>query len=391
MRYVGIDVARHTHFVAVVDEASTVMVRPVAITEDRAGYEKLTALLGLPVDTLVVMEATGHYWRNLFAFLCAQGFAVAVVNPLRIRRFAQEDLRRAKTDRTDALTIARFAALRRPAPTPVLDPILDNLRELVHLRERLGQDLADRQRQVHRLLVLVFPEFTRVVRRVESQTATALLRHYPSARAFRDADVSQIAQLRCTTRSVVGEQLAATLVALARVSVAQHHASAYEASLRAFCVDVEALRKSIHELDVEIETNVQGHALASLLVSIEGVGILTVARLIARLGDPSRFRSAAALASYVGVVPATNQSGLSRPGRAPVSPLGNADLRAVLWMPTLVATRYNPWLRAYYQRLVSRGKPRKLAMVASMRKLLTAVYSVAKNRRPFSHLTPAGE
>jgi hypothetical protein len=52
-------------------------------------------------------------------------------------------------------------------------------------------------------------------------------------------------------------------------------------------------------------------------------------------------------------------------------------------MPTLVATKRNPWLRAYYQRLVARGKPRKLAVVAAMRKLLTAIYSVSKNRRPF--------
>jgi hypothetical protein len=52
-------------------------------------------------------------------------------------------------------------------------------------------------------------------------------------------------------------------------------------------------------------------------------------------------------------------------------------------MPTLFATKRNPWLRAYYQRLVARGKPRKLAVVASMRKLLTAIYSVSKSRRPF--------
>jgi transposase len=133
----------------------------------------------------------------------------------------------------------------------------------------------------------------------------------------------------------------------------------------------------------EIEKALEGHAPALLLVSIEGLGALTVARLLAALGDPAHFRNAAALASYVGVVPATSQSGLSRPGRAPVSQLGNADLRAQLWMPTLVATKRNPWLRAYYQRLVARGKPRKLVAVASMRKLLTAIYSVSKSRRPF--------
>jgi transposase len=52
-------------------------------------------------------------------------------------------------------------------------------------------------------------------------------------------------------------------------------------------------------------------------------------------------------------------------------------------MPTLTAVQKNPWLRAHYQRLIARGKPPKLALVACMRKLLTAVYSVAKNRRPF--------
>ena len=120
-----------------------------------------------------------------------------------------------------------------------------------------------------------------------------------------------------------------------------------------------------------------------LLTSITGLGTLTAARLLAYLGDPAHFRNAAALASYVGVVPATSQSGQSRPGRAPVSQIGNASLRACLWMPTLVAIQHNAWLRSYYQRLVTRGKPRKVAVVASMRKMLIAVYSVAKSRRPF--------
>jgi transposase len=63
--------------------------------------------------------------------------------------------------------------------------------------------------------------------------------------------------------------------------------------------------------------------------------------------------------------------------------LGNARLRKALWMPVLTAVRFNPWLRAYYDRLVSRGKPRKVALVAAMRKLLAAVWSVATNRRAF--------
>jgi transposase len=65
-------------------------------------------------------------------------------------------------------------------------------------------------------------------------------------------------------------------------------------------------------------------------------------------------------------------------------PLGNARLRRGLWMPALSAIRYNPWVRAYYLRLRAAGKPAKVAVVAVIRKLLAAVYSVARHRRPFT-------
>jgi len=69
--------------------------------------------------------------------------------------------------------------------------------------------------------------------------------------------------------------------------------------------------------------------------------------------------------------------------RASLTPIGNAALRSALYMPTLTAVKRSPWLRAFYQRLISAGKPPKVALLASMRKLITAIYSVAKNRKPF--------
>ena len=67
------------------------------------------------------MEATGHYWKNLFAALAAGGYSVALLNPLRTHRFAEEDLERTKTDAIDALGIARFAAQKRPVATRLPD------------------------------------------------------------------------------------------------------------------------------------------------------------------------------------------------------------------------------------------------------------------------------
>ena len=118
------------------------------------------------------------------------------------------------------------------------------------------------------------------------------------------------------------------------------------------------------------------HEVGSLLTTIEGVGPQTAARLVAELGDPALFKSAGALAAYVGVVPALRQSGKRTAPRAALTSIGHAALRAKLWMPVLTAVRRNPWLRAYYERLVARGKLPKVALVAAMRKLLVAVYTV---------------
>jgi transposase len=390
MRFAGVDIASETHVVALVDEDGKVLVKATAFTEDAAGYEKLFVQLGASAELLVAMEATGHYWKNLFAALAARGFSVALLNPLRTHRFAEEDLQRTKTDAIDALGIARFAAQKRPPATRLPDPATEELRELVRLRQRLLQDFGDRVRQLHRLVDLGFPEFTRYVKGLDSELASAILHDYPTAAAFQGVSAKRLAGLRYDGRHQVGAELAGLLIAAAKHSVGHHHGEAYRVQVRYACEDLDILRRRLRQLDRDIAGTLGAHEVGTLLTSIQGIGPNTAARLIAELGDPAHFRSPGALAAYVGVVPALSQSGKRKNTRAPSTAIGNAGLRAALWMPTLTAVRKNPWLRAHYQRLLARGKLPKVALVACMHKLLFAVYSVAKHRRPFvAHLTTA--
>lgn len=383
MRFAGIDVGSKTHVLAIVDEAGNVLLKPTSFAENAEGYGQLCALLGASADLLVALEATGHYGRNLFATLGTAGFHVALVNPLRTRRFAEEDLARAKTDSIDALGIARFAAQKRPAITPPRDEALDELRELVRLHDRLAQDAGDRLRQLHRLVALCFPEFTRYVRTLDSRRATLILSAYPTAEAFHDGCLSTLAQLRYGEYHKVGEALAHKLVEAAKASVARHHGPAYRNAVRFICTDLDGLRRKLQDLESDLGGAVHRHPVAGLLTTIDGLGYLSAARIVAAVGDPATFRHGAALAAYVGVVPRTNHSGLRRPAGASLTPLGNARLRRALYMTTFAAIRLNPWLRAYYERLRARGKLPKVAIIAAERKLLMAVYSVAKSRQPF--------
>lgn len=189
MRFAGIDVGSERHAVAIVNEDGEVLHGSLSISEDSVGYQRLCHLLGDPTDCLVAMEATGHYWRNLFAFLTLEGFSIALINPLRTRRFAEEELQRTKTDHVDALGIARFAAQKRPKPTELSDQGCQELRQLVHLRQQTVQHLGDRVRHLHRAIDQIFPEFTRHVRGLDTELATAILSHYPSARALSAVNV----------------------------------------------------------------------------------------------------------------------------------------------------------------------------------------------------------
>jgi transposase len=211
------------------------------------------------------------------------------------------------------------------------------LRELVRHRDRLRQDFDDRVRQLHRLVDLGFPEFTRYVRSLDSMLAASLLAEYPTAEAFARASPKRLAKLRYDGRHRVGEALADQLVAAARRSVGQHHGPVCALQARHICQDLDLWRRRLAEIGRDIEGLIEAHEVGRLLTSIEGIGPHSAARIIAAVGDPARFRSAGAFAAYVGVVPGLRQSGKREGRRAAAAPLGNARLRRALWMPVLGA------------------------------------------------------
>lgn len=381
--FAGIDIASERHVLARLDAQGAPIGRPIPFGEDQAGHARLLEALG-PPPVLVVLEATGHYWKNVFATLNAAGHEVVLLNPFTARRYQDVGLARTKTDAIDAEALARFAFERRPAATVLFDEVAEALRELVRHRDRLRQDFDDRVRQLHRLIDLCFPEFTRYVRGLSSMLATALIAEHPTAQAFARANPRRLARFRYDGRRRIGPELAEQLVTAAKRSVGRHHGAVYELQARHLCQDIDLWRLRLKEIDRDIEALLDAHEVGGLLLSIDGIGPQSAARIIAAVGDPARFRSAGAFAAYVGVVPALRQSGkMSGRIRASTGVMSNARLRRALWMPVLGAVRRNPWLRRFYERLRAAGKPPKLALVAAMRKLLHAVYSVARNRRPF--------
>lgn len=150
---------------------------------------------------------------------------------------------------------------------------------------------------------------------------------------------------------------------------------------------LSCLQTQMQSLRTQIEAHILAHESLRgpyhLLLSICGIGKRTAAVLLGELGQLSRFPNVRDLVAYVGLAPHLQCSGSSVRGPSPLSKHGHASLRHALYFPAMSAARHNPAIRALYQRLLTRGKPKMVALVAAMRKLLHQIYGVLHSGQAF--------
>jgi transposase len=141
---------------------------------------------------------------------------------------------------------------------------------------------------------------------------------------------------------------------------------------------IKALDREIARVDKDLQDFVDtNHAdLAALLDSVKGVGKATISTLLAEVPELGKL-SGREVSALVGVAPMNRDSGTMRGKRAIFG--GRPDVRRVLFMAALVASRHNPVIKVFYQRLLAAGKPKKVALVACMRKLLTIINAMVRS------------
>jgi transposase len=305
---VGIDVSKRCLEVQVHGAAES-----QKVPNDAHGFGALVEQMQAAQPRLIVFEATGGYEREAAKALGAAGFAVVVVNPTRVRRFAQSMGILAKTDKIDAKVIAHFADVSKSklhANSP-RTPLEEQLAACLERREQLLTTLCGEKNRL------------------------------------------------------------STCPECVREGINAH---------------IGWLEADIDRLDAEIEACIKQRAdwqeRAAIIDSVPGIGRVTASTMVAglpELGHVNR-RVAAAL---VGVAPFNKDSGPKR-GRRKITG-GRARVRRVLYMAALSASRFNPVIRAFYQSLLARGKEKKVALVACMRKLLVMINAMVRHGEVWRH------
>ena len=212
----------------------------------------------------------------------------------------------------------------------------------------------------------------------------AILAHFadavrPSVRPLRDAETQVLNSLTARRHQVMTMLVSEKNRLSTAISAVRPRIEAHIVWLEQELDDLdEGLRQTLRRSPVWREKD-------DLLRTVPGVGeqlSLTLLAYLPELGTLDR-RQVAAL---VGVAPFNRDSGTLRGKRAVWG--GRSRVRAALYMGTLSATRYNPIIRDFYQRLLTAGKPKKVALVACMRKLLVILNSILRHRSPWRAMTP---
>lgn len=160
------------------------------------------------------------------------------------------------------------------------------------------------------------------------------------------------------------------------------HARVSKSAAKAMSKVIRALDAQIKALEVEIRKHLHAHEAlaeqADRMDSVLGVGLLTAVTVMAELGDLRRFARSRQLTAFAGMSPIRKESGTSVRGKPRLCKQGSTRVRAALYLAASAAVRFNPDMKAFYDRLLAQGKVRRVALAAVMRKLLVLMRAVVK-------------
>lgn len=316
-KFIGIDISKATFSVALPQADGGYQVE--VFSNDEEGISNLLPLLDQQVHC--VMEATGSYSMLLSYTLSEQGYTVSVINPRQAAHFSQMLLQVTKTDRMDAILLAKYGQHMQPA---IFQP---NSKIMLHLKQKRA-----------------------LLKQLKKQKMALI--------CLREAHAHQPTQDGDTQRTMQSM--------LAAIEEHQHQV---EQSLH------QTTQQAYTEL-MRLITSVKG------IGKERGRPAIATALIVTTAGF-TRFTNAKQLAKFIGICPTHHQSGSSVKGKSTIARRGDPHLRSLLYMATLSAIRHNRACRELYERLKATGKASKVALIAVANKLIRQIFAVVTSHTKY--------
>jgi transposase len=367
-------------------------IKPFKFDNTREGMDKLWGMImasknRFQCDEIIIgYESTGPYGEPLVHYLMKKPVMLVQVNPMHTKRVKEiNDNSPLKTDDKDPRVIADIIRWGHSLSIVIPEGDAAYLRRLNNSRERHVRERTALLNQLQQLVFVLFPEFKKVMKDIKCQTPIYILQKYPTPEAISVLDKDVLgAEMKKQSRGKFREQHADMLITLAQNTIGiREGVSGLSLDIRHILVQLEMLRNLIAEIEGEMEIALGRIAYSAKLLSIKGLGVVSVAGIIGEIGDFKKFQTQAEIMKLAGLDLYEISSGKWK-GRRKISKRGRGLLRKILYYAAIQTIRKNGILHEYYTRLTDRGMKRMMALVAVSRKLLGIIYAIVRDDSEYS-------
>jgi len=368
-----------------------VEVKPFEFYNNGEGFKKLWeriwgAKVSHGLEAVVVgFESTGAYGEPLVQFLAKRPVRLVQVNPLHTKRLKElEGNSPAKTDRKDPKVIADIIGLGHALTVVIPEGPAAELRRLTQGRERALKRRTAYLNQLQDLVFLLFPEFLQVLKNLKSRTAQYLLRHVPHPQDILGMSLEALTvTLRRVSRGKLGREQAQALYAAAQCTVGLREGRrGMSLEMGEILSGLEGLESYILQIEQEMGRYLAQIPYSQWLLSMKGMGEITVAGLIGEVGDFRQFDTLSEVMKLAGLDLYEISSGKHK-GRRRISKRGRPLMRKLLYFAAINMVRKGGAMRGPYERFLQRGMLKGKALVAIARKLLRILFALVRDQREY--------
>lgn len=390
---VGVDIAKHNQWARFVDCRGVEHGKAVKFENNKNGFQTILARIHEICKkedfnkVIVGMEPTGHYWKAFANFLLKQaGIIVVLVNPYHTKKAKElDDSSQTKSDKKDALTIARLVKDGRYFETYLPHDIYAELRGLSTARNSINKRKKSVINTITAVMDEYFPEFFTVFKHpFKGKASMHLLKECPIPKFILElGEEGVLSEIKKAVKKTVGRKKAAQLVEAARESIGVDYGE-YAAcfKIQQLMEELELFMKQLEAVEKEMEKALKKTELSEYLLSIDGMGVVSLATCLGELGDPLRFEDARQMSRMAGYNLIEDSSGKNKSGTC-ISKRGRKNLRCVLYQISMTMVAANKEMRQFYEYLKTREKnplKKMQALVVISKKVLTLIHILSKKK-----------
>lgn len=393
MKYgVGIDVSKGKSTVSILSFEGEVIEEPFEINHDLSNLDLLNEKLStfLKEDLKIVLEQTGTYHLPILTYLLDKGYCVIAENPLKIKKYLDRNLRKAKNDKKDSLKLAEYCCDNwyKLKPNTIEEEKYKELRFLSRQYFTFNDIKVKQKNDLSNLCDLVFPGYYQLLNENNFLLGIIIFKKYNNPESVKNIkeekfykEIDKIAQKR--GQSKAGKTLAINIYKLAKETYSLCPSSKITQPI----IDrsVAALILSI-ETTNEIITNMSDLAKSmyeyKIVRNMDGVGEKLAPLLIAEISDIRRFKNAGSLIAYTGIDAPPYQSGKFEAVNRHISKRGNKYLRRIGYTTMKAVKTFCKSGTELYDYIVQKeneGKSKKSSKIAGLNKFLRQYYGKVRN------------